>query len=177
MLRFPQPSPHALPAPQRAAFERIVSGLGKFPRPYASVLASPQVAEQIQALSRQLWQGVLPAAVLEAAFLSVATAQKCQFQWDNHVGKAREAGIGQQSLERIRDGGIPDGPAPLAAALRLVDELQNRKSVRDESFAAVALHFGDQGLAELCAFLGFATTVAFLLNVQQAEDGAKAWSP
>lgn len=172
MVRFSIPLPSELPPPQRAAYERIVSGRGKLPKPYATLLTSPAVAEQVEKLSRQLWDGALPRALLEAVFLSVAKAQRCQYQWDNHVAKALAAGISQESLDSLQDGRIPDQSPALAAALSFVDEMQNTKRARDSTFAAVIAHFGEQGMAELCAFLGFATTISFLLNAQQGDTHA-----
>lgn len=171
MERFPTPMLSELPGPQRAVYERIVEGRGKLPRPYWTLLASPDVTELMGKLSQQLWKGALPRAVLEAVFLSVARVQHCQYQWDNHLTKAMDAGITQESLEVMRDGRIPVQSESLAAALTFVDEMQRMKRAQDSTFAAVISHFGEQGMAELCAFLGFATTISFLLNAQQNEVG------
>jgi AhpD family alkylhydroperoxidase len=172
MVRFSITSPTDLPEPQRAAYERIVAGRGKLPKPYGTLLASPKVTELVETLSRQLWEGTLPRLVLEAVFLSVARAQNCQYQWDNHEAKALEAGLTQESLSVLQAGGVPSQSASLASALSFVDEMQTLKRARDSTFDAVMAHFGAQGVSELCAFLGFATTIAFLLNAQQGDANA-----
>ncbi|APW39529.1 hypothetical protein RD110_21840 [Rhodoferax koreense] len=163
---------------QRDAYERIVSGRGKLPRPYATLLASPDVAEMVEKLSTKLWHGALPRQVLEAVFLSVASEQQCRYQWDNHAAKALETGISQECLDGIRKGLVPDQPPALSAALAFASEMQRTKRVQDSTFASVVSHFGEQGTAELCAFLALATTISFLLNVQRTDgDVASAVRP
>jgi AhpD family alkylhydroperoxidase len=174
MVRFSISPPADLAASQRAAFERIVGERGKLPKPYATLLASPKVAELVEQLSRQLWDGSLPRLVLEAVFLIVARAQNCQYQWDNHKAKALEAGLTQESLSALQAGVVPLQSASLASALTFVDELQTLKHVRDSTLKAAMANFGAQGVSELCAFLGFATTIAFLLNAQQDDAHAAA---
>jgi alkylhydroperoxidase family enzyme len=176
MVRFPIDPPAALPASRRAAYDRIVAERGKLPLPYRAVLASPDVAEQVERLSQRLWKGELPPLVLEAVFLSVARVQQCRYQWDNHVPKALEAGLTQESLDLMRDGRIPAQSDMLAAALRFVDEMQAMKLVQDRTFADVLSHFGDKGMAELLAFLGLATSISFLLNAQQRKTDSTACS-
>jgi 4-carboxymuconolactone decarboxylase len=173
-VRYPTSLPSALTAAQRAAHDRIVAGRGKLPRPYTALLASPRVAELVNQLSQELWHGALPTDVLEAVFLSVARTQRCDYQWQNHLSKALDAGVSQDSVDAIQGGRIPEQPPHLNAALRFVEEMQDMKRTNDASFAAVVEHFGAQGLAELCAFLGFATTISVLLNVQSGATDAAA---
>ena len=165
-IRFPIKALIDLPVDQRAVQQRIVERRGKFPPPYQAILASPEVADLFERLSSRLWNGALPKVVLESVFLSVARAQQCPQQWQAHAPKALAAGLSAQALEDIGNGAIPGQTPALSAALALVDELQRTKRLGAENFEQAMLHFGAAGVAELCAFLGFATSISILLNVQ-----------
>lgn len=155
-----------LSSDQRAVQQRIIASRGKFPPPYQAILASPEVADLFERLSARLWNGALPTLILESVFLTVAQAQQCPQQWHAHAPKALAAGLSAQALECIGNGTIPGQTPALSAAWALVDELQRTKRLGAENFDQAMLHFGETGVAELCAFLGFATSISILLNVQ-----------
>lgn len=168
--RYPEPAPDRLPADQREAWDRIVQARGKLPRPLRSVLASPRVAEQIEALSRTVREGVLPQAVIEALYLCVACRNRCRFQWDAHAGRALEVGVSAADVDRLQVGLLPEGSVALVAAITFADELLRLCHVRADTFEAARRCFGERGLAELQAMVGVASTISFLLNAQAAPD-------
>lgn len=164
--RFPLKPPDALTPEERSAYKAIVANRGKLPRPFQVLLASPQVAETLERHSAALWSGVLPRGVLESLFLCVAIDNRCSYQWDTHVGKAIEAGVPAEAIAQIRQGQVPSAPGPLADALAFAQQMLRTRRVDAASFQRAREAFGERGIAELCAFMGFANTISMLLNVQ-----------
>jgi len=164
--RFPLKPLDALTPEECSAYQAIVANRGKLPRPFQVLLPSPQVAETLERHSAALWSGVLPCGVLESLFLCVATENRCSYQWDTHVAKAIEAGVPAETIAQIRQGQVPSAPGPLADALAFAQQMLRTRRVDAAGFQRAKEAFGERGIAELCAFMGFANTISILLNVQ-----------
>lgn len=163
--RFPL-EPSTLCGERLAAYEAILERRGNFPLPYRVMLASPDVALQVDALSARLWTGHLPEAILEAVFLVVARRFQCAHQWERHKVKAIAAGVSSQCIEAIAAGLKPPGPPKLAIACDVAKRLLTGRRVTSQVWKQVAGELGEQEMADLCAFLGLASIVAMSINLQ-----------
>lgn len=168
--RFPPRAREAMSSAERDAHDEIVGTRGMLPGPASLMLHAPDAARAYDAWSRALWVGALPANVGELVFLYLARVHRCRYQWINHAGKARKAGIDEDLIGALGRGDAPsEGMAPdLLEAWNFVNELHTRHAVSDETFNAIAVRFGTRGAAELAAFCGLAASVALILNVRQA---------
>lgn len=160
--------PLALSPSGQVAHAAIVARRGALPVPYRALLASPDVALQVDALSARLWeQGHLGQDVLEAVFLVTARRFKCQHQWQRHAPKALAAGVTPACVEAISKGLTPPGPAPVSVACRVAQRLLNGRSIGPALWRQAVGELGPAGLSDLCAFLGLSALVAMAINVQQ----------
>lgn len=177
--RFPQRARAAMSTAERDAHDDIVGARGMLPAPASLMLHAPDAARAYDAWSRALWVGVLPACVGELVFLYLARVHRCRYQWINHAGKARKAGIPEPLVDALGRGDPPPAgtAAELCEAWRFVDELHTRHGVSDGAFNAITARFGVRGAAELAAFCGLATSVALLLNVRQPPDPETGSAP
>jgi 4-carboxymuconolactone decarboxylase len=177
MVRFSISPPADLAASQRAAFERIVGERGKLPKPYATLLASPKVSRAGRArclascgtVRYRGWCSKLCFSVwreLRTVSISGTTTKP----------RRSKQALRRRVCPRCKRESFPRSPRHLHRRCTFVDEMQTLKHVRDSTFDAAMAHFGAQGVSELCAFLGFATTIAFLLNAQQGDAHAAAES-
>lgn len=167
--RFPPRARDAMSSAELDALDEIVGARGMLPGPASLMLHAPDAARAYDAWSRALWVGALPAHVGELVFLYLARVHRCRYQWINHAGKARKAGITDPLIDALgRDDTPPAGTAgELLETWRFVDELHTRHAVSDGTFNAITARFGVRGAAELAAFCGLAASVALLLNVRQ----------
>ncbi|MEJ2801595.1 hypothetical protein EC845_3430 [Comamonas sp. BIGb0124] len=156
----------ALDEPAARACAVLQANATALPPIHRVLLASPDIALTIDALSKRLWSGALSRPVLEATFMVVARRLQCREQWERHWPKALAAGIPADSLSAIEQGMCPKGPNDVRLAWQLADRLFGglplTVGLRDEGLD----RFGRQGMAEFCAFLGHATIVALTLNLQ-----------
>lgn len=158
----------ALPPDRRAAHATIVARRGALPLPYRALLASPDVALQVDALSARLWeQGRLSQGVLEAVFLVTARRFKCQHQWERHEPKALAAGVTPACVAAIAKGIKPPGPQPVTVACQLAKRLLSGQRVGPRLWTQALRELGEAGVADLCAFLGLSSLVAMTINLQQ----------
>jgi 4-carboxymuconolactone decarboxylase len=172
--RFPL-DPDALTQSQRDVHAEIVASRGAFPLPYRALLASPDVAKMVEALSTRLWAGHLSKDTLEAVFLVVARRFRCPHQWSRHEAKAREGGVSVECIRAIAIGLRPAGPAHIVVAVQVAKKLLSGHRVGSRLWAQAMHEFDAPGLADLCAFLGLASMVAMAINFQddslaQAEE-------
>lgn len=58
-----------------------------------------------------LAKGSLPPVMRELAVLHIAAAQGVEYEWQEHAPMAARAGVSEEQLAALRDGGLPeDGP-------------------------------------------------------------------
>ncbi len=159
--------PEALGPAATDANDSIVARRGSLPPMYRILIASPEVAIAMEDLSTRLWNSSLGRAALEAVFLVVAHRLNCAEQWSRHVPRALDAGVKAACIDAIAHGRLP----PTASNVRIVCQVAARL-LRGQRIGArlwddaLRLH-GTQGMAELCAFLGMATSVAVTIQLQQ----------
>src|SRR4029453_17388927 len=75
----------------------------------------------------------------ELLVLRVAAVRQCEYEWRQHVGLGRSAGLGGDEIARIAEGRGAGGWSPLEAAmLAAVDELLVDAEIADATWAALA---------------------------------------
>ena len=93
----------------------------------------------------------------ELIVLRTAWLQKCLYEWHYHVGYALKAGLTMEEIAAIRDGwqsAVWDGKDEDRAVLRAVDELIETSRMSDETYAALAVHFGKEQMMDLVFTIG-----------------------
>jgi 4-carboxymuconolactone decarboxylase len=98
------------------------------------------------------------------------TGRACQspFEWHAHRVEAEKAGIEANVIEALLAQRMPEGVSPDdAAVLRFADELNRYRSVSDATYAEALARFGERGVVELTALVGYYTMVAMTLNAHE----------
>ncbi len=91
----------------------------------------------------------------ELLILRVASLRDAEYEWEQHVILADEAGIDEQEIARVRLGADAPGWSSFdAAMLRAVDELVDDAMVSDATWAALAETMDDQQLMDLVFTVG-----------------------
>ena len=108
-------------------------------------------------------RGVLPKR--SAELLALRTAWNCRssFEWGHHALYAREAGLGDDEIERIAK--APESThwsAPDRALLRSADELHQQHTLNDDTWAELAGLLSEAQLVELVFVVGQYTMLSML---------------
>jgi alkylhydroperoxidase family enzyme len=113
----------------------------------------------------------------ELVVLRVGWQCRSPYEWGQHVIVGRRAGVLEADLERLTRGAEADGwTAPEAAALRATDELVERHTLRDATWAELTAHFTTQQVLDLVFLVGQYVLVSSALNALRVErdDGLDA---
>lgn len=166
--RLPIPERSAMNDVQRAAADAIINGPRKgIFGPFSPLLQTPVLMERIGKIGEALrFEGNLPDRVRELAICMVARETGNQFEWLTHAPLAINSGVPSTAIEVLAAGRRPRGlDSEPACAFDFVNELMARNGVSDETYAEATSHFGDAGIVELTALVGYFVMVCWIMNV------------
>jgi 4-carboxymuconolactone decarboxylase len=160
------PLPAVLTADQQLAMEQISAGpRGKLIAPFVPLMRTPELMTRLQLVGEYLrFDSGLPAHLTELMILIVARHWDQDYEWGHHVPLARAAGLDEQVIAAVRDGGEATGPDDVRAVWQFVTELGDHHAVTDATFEAAMRAVGDTGVVELIATVGYYTTLAMTMN-------------
>jgi AhpD family alkylhydroperoxidase len=175
--RLPWFEPAELDDRQRAYYERLLSGPrdrsaltdaeGRLYGAFNARLLDPPVGTAIQELGAALrFGGELSARAREIVILSVAAAERCEYEWAAHARVARRAGLTEDELAGLRDGASvpsfsPQEQTVLAAARALIAG----RDLSDQQFAAAETQIGLAPLFDIISLVGHYQHTAMALRV------------
>ena len=169
MARLPLASRESVPEDQRAAFDELVRSLGSVPRygPGSVMIHVPNAHQRVTALNRYLRgeSSSVPKKLQELAMLVTAREHDCQYIWNAHAASARQAGVGNATVDALRD---RKELTKLAddenAVVRFAQEYFRTRRVSRGTFQAVLEQLGTQGAVELGLIFGNYSMLALLVN-------------
>ena len=166
--RLPLIADDQLDADQR----RVAQALKNGPRngvvgPFIPLLYAPNISERIEPLGSELrFFGTLDRRVHELIVCLVAATTRNKFEWAVHVPAALSLGVSEQQIDAIRSGQTPqDLAVNEAVAFEFATSLMASNEVSDELFDAATAHFGQSGVVELTAVIGYFVMMCWILNV------------
>jgi 4-carboxymuconolactone decarboxylase len=178
--RVPLPALEAMSDEQRAAAQALIDGPRKgVYGPFLPLMRSPQLLERVAKMGEYLRFGsVLDARVRELATCVAARHTGNQFEWQMHAPLAAQAGVDTRALELLRQGARP---VPLtedeALAVDFSTELLHTHGCCDATHAAARERFGEQGVVELSALVGYFVMVCWVMNVAHTPAQKKNGEP
>jgi 4-carboxymuconolactone decarboxylase len=120
----------------------------------------------------------LSAKLRELAILRIATITGSEYEWAQHYPIALQTGVTEsqaQSLDDWRKATCFDTAE--CAVLQYADEVAQQVKVKDETFASLKQHLGQQEIVELTLAIGFWGLIARVLVPLEVEiDQATASS-
>jgi 4-carboxymuconolactone decarboxylase len=170
--RLPPIPDDQLTAEQKAAIKEMVAGKrGAVIGPFIATLRSPELTRRLQRLGEYLrYDAALPEKLREMAILLTAREWTQGFEWETHAPLAAKAGLNPDTIAAIADARLP-GTMDAAESLvyDVFTELYRDHAVTDATYAAAVNAFGEQGVVDLIAIIGYYTTLAMVLNVAGSE--------
>jgi 4-carboxymuconolactone decarboxylase len=151
--------------------DAIGESRGQVSGPFPVLPNSPEVASRIAPLGHFIrYESILKPMIRELAILTVAREFDCQYAWTSHDSLARQAGVRDEAITALRDRKAPQGlTAEEADVVRYGQELVRNRRVSDATFEAVLKRFGNQGIAELTATMGYYIMLGFALNAFEVQ--------
>jgi 4-carboxymuconolactone decarboxylase len=173
--RYPALNPEQL-SPQQKAY---VENLQKPPRnnttalknpPFKVYMRSPELAEKLEAVSDYVrWGTGLAPRLTELAIMITARQWSSQWIWRGHYRAAVRGGLDPSVGADIAAGRRPTKMKEDEELLyNYAMELYRDRAVSDTSYAAAVKQFGEKGLIDLVATMGYYDTVAMTLITAKA---------
>lgn len=139
--------------------------------PFIATLRSPELTRRLQRLGEYLrYEAALPEKLREMAILLTAREWTQGFEWETHAPLAEKAGLSAATIAAIGDARVP---ASMERGESLVydvcTEVFRDRAVSDATYVAAVKEFGEQGVVDLIAIVGYYTTLAMILNVAQVS--------
>jgi 4-carboxymuconolactone decarboxylase len=178
--RLPWPTPDELDVDEREFYDAIVGGTrstmaratpltdddGRLHGPFNTMLTNPTVGIALQSLGASLrFAGVLPKALFELLVLIVAVERQASYEWYAHAPIGQQAGLTDDDLATIRDGGVP---ASLSAEDRAVVDLALTTLRHEEPTEAlvreVEATYGAAGVTETVTVIAYYDLLATLMR-------------
>ena len=173
--RYPTLKPDQLSAEQKA----YVENLAKPPRnnttalqnpPFKVYLRSPELATRLEEVSDYVrWGTGQPPRLTELAIMITARQWTNQWIWRGHYRAAVRGGLDPSVGTDLAAGKRPEKMKEDETILyNYATEMYRDKAVSDATYAAAVKAFGEKGLIDLVATMGYYDTVAMTLITAKA---------
>jgi 4-carboxymuconolactone decarboxylase len=166
--RLPPMETQSMNEAQRKAAEALIAGPRKaVVGPFIALLRSPELLDRMQRVGEYLrFHNAIPQKLVELAILVTSRHAANAFEWVLHQPLARKEGVTRETVDAINAGHRPaSAPDDELAIFDFAHELLETSFVSDAAYAAVRERFGEQGVVDLTATIGYFVTVSYVMNV------------
>ena len=150
----------------QSIYDAIAQSRGVVGGPFLALLHSPELAGRTAHLGSYVrFQSSLDPKIIELAALVSARELQCKHEWAAHVNHAQKAGIPLDTIRAVhqcRD--AKDFTFEDAQIVSCVRELLRAHRITETTFQALYARFGERGLVELTATVGYYAMLACTLN-------------
>ena len=138
--------------------------------PYKVYMRSPELAAKLEAVSDYVrWGAGQPPRLTELAIMLTARQWSSDWIWRAHYRLAVRGGLDPSVGADIAAGKRPEKmQADETILYNYATEMYRDKAVSDATFAAAVKQFGEKGLIDLVATMGYYDTVAMTLITAKA---------
>lgn len=175
MPRLEPLRPEVLSEAQRTVYDALLGGKrgaglaapdGSLIGPFNAMLLNPHLGDRVQSLGEALrFEISLSRRVIEIATLVVGAHWRAQFEWWAHERLAKQAGLSDTVIAAIKRGERPAlEDASETTAYDVASEVYRTQRLSDATYARAVKHFGEAGVFELLALVGYYTLVSLILN-------------
>lgn len=162
--------------------KRVAQGIAAGPRgswqrgPFKALLRSPEAADRIQKVGEFVRFGSsIEPRLNELAICICGRRWTAQYEWYAHRRLGIDAGLRPEILDAIAEGKRPARmQADETAVYDFAHQLVHTGQVDDAAYAAAKEAFGENGVIDLIAAVGYYTIVSYVLNVDRVPLPADA---
>ena len=155
-----------LAAEDMTADQRALYAAGPELNIFATLVRHPGLYRRWAPFGGKLLRGAkLPERDRELIILRTAFRCGSAYEWGQHVGIGRDAGLSDDDMRRIATGPAGDGwSREDAAKIRAVDELTDHHRISDDTWAVLASIYTEEQLIEVPMLSGHYAMLAGALN-------------
>ena len=155
-----------IPAERHQEYDEIVGVLGQVGGPFGILMHSPGLAEMVCKTGAHVrLQSSLTMVERELCILSLCRERDAAFEWGSHVGTARKAGMREEAIEVMRDGGDTSGLEPDERdIINFSRQLLRNNKVEQETFDALLGRHDVRWVVEIAATLGQYSYISCINN-------------
>jgi 4-carboxymuconolactone decarboxylase len=167
MPRLPEiTEKESLPEQEQPIFDAIAQSRGRVGYPFSLLLYSPEVAGRVASVGHYVrFDSVLSPAERELAVIVAARESDCAFEWAAHSRQSLQVGVRQEAIDAVANRAPVDSLTPDEALIITYGrEVLRDHRVSQETFDAALKRFGEKGMVDLIATLGYFTMIACALN-------------
>jgi 4-carboxymuconolactone decarboxylase len=178
--RMPPLAPSRMSEAQQKAAAELIAGPRKgVVGPFIALMRSPALMDRLGRVGEYLrFENALPQRLVEFAILLTARHVTNQFEWILHHPLAIKAGVSRETLDAVSTGNRPANMAKDEAVVHdFVAELLRESFVSDANYAAALQQFGEEGVVDLAATVGYFLTVCLVMNVAGTPPPASEVAP
>lgn len=161
---------------QQRVLDAILSGpRGNLDGPFLAWIHSPGLADHAQALGAFCrYHTSMPLRLSELAILVTAAWWQSQAEWQIHEPIARQAGLGDEVIDALRLGAMPEfEQADEQLVYQIGCTLYQTRRIDVQLYQRAVAEFGEPALVELIGIFGYYALVAMTLNVFEVRrEGA-----
>lgn len=143
MARIPLVTREAIPESEKAAYDAFIASRGNRPMvgPYSLLLHMPEMAQKLETLRTYIrGEASLPQKLQELVMITVAREMDCAFIWYAHAAAARQAGVRDDIVDRIRaKQDLTNLDAEEQSVVNFAQELLRQRKVRQATFDAAKI--------------------------------------
>jgi 4-carboxymuconolactone decarboxylase len=180
--RLPLVDPKTLSSAQRELFDTVMStwvlwgnevGIeattadGRLIGPFNSFLLHPEVAAKfLEFVAAAATHTALSHRVREVVIIALGAVWAAGYELYAHTALARHAGLSNDAVMTLANGGIPDDLSEHEKiAARVARQLSTRHRIDEELYSEAEQAFGRTGLFDIVALMGQYHTVCAALNL------------
>ena len=147
--------------------------------PFIPLMRSPELMNRLQAVGGYLrFNTALPQKLVNMIALLIARHYTQQYEWDGNYPLSLKSGLSADIANAIGDGRRPDSIAgDEELVYNFVTELLQNKSVSDPTYARLVGKFGEQGVVDAAAIVGYYSTLAMVMNVARSPGQPDSKAP
>ena len=155
-----------LAAEDQKVYDAIAQSRGVVGGPWRALLHSPEMAQRTMHLGSYVrFESTLDHKLVEFAALVSARELDCKHEWAAHVNHAQKAGISMETIRAVHQKkSVENFSTEDAQIVSFVREMIQTHRVSEPTFQAIFNRFGEKGMVELTATIGYYAMLACTLN-------------
>jgi len=155
-----------LSAEHQRVYDAIAQSRGIVGGPWRALLHSPEIAHRTMHLGSYVrFESSLEKKLIELTALVAARELDCKHEWAAHVNHGQKAGIPLETIRAVHQRkGVEHFSTEDAQIVSFVREMLHSHRVSEPTFQAIYGRFGEKGMVEITATVGYYAMVACTLN-------------
>jgi 4-carboxymuconolactone decarboxylase len=147
-------------------YDAIAQSRGVVGGPWRALLHSPEIAHRTMHLGSYVrFESSLEKKLIEMTALVAARELDCKHEWAAHVNHGQKAGIPLATIRAVHQRqGVEHFSTEDAQIVSFVREMIHSHRVSEPTFQAIYGRFGEKGMVELTATVGYYAMLACTLN-------------